>query len=271
MSMRLVNPFIAGSTPAVGIDSDAAAYIAAVEIADTQSLEPAVASAIVDFVTGCKADGIWSAIKASCILAGARTLAGALVPLVGAAPTNVSSLFVSGDYNRETGLLGNGSTKYLDTNRANNADPQNSNHNAVWATNVGTYDATTRALIGSAGVPGTPGTNVIVHNIVNGVFARNRSGTGTGTNVAPAAGLIGTNRSASGQYIVRNNAANSTISVTSEVPDSGNVLIYRRGDVSAPTYVNARIAFYSIGESLDLSLLDSRVSALITAIGAAIP
>jgi hypothetical protein len=40
------------------------------------------------FVKGCKADGIWSAIKASCILAGADTLAGALVPLVGAAPTN---------------------------------------------------------------------------------------------------------------------------------------------------------------------------------------
>jgi hypothetical protein len=270
--MRLVNPFIAGSTPAIQVDSDAAAYISAVQIADGQSLESSVSIAIVNFVTGCKADGIWTAIKASCILAGARTLAGALVPLVGAAPTNVSSLFVSGDYNRETGLLGDGSTKYLDTNRANNADPQNSNHNAVWATSVGTYDGTSRALIGSAGVPGTPGTNVLLHNTtVNGVFARNRSGTGTGTNVAPAAGLIGTNRSASGQYIVRNNSANSTISVTSEVPDSGNVLIYRRGDASSPTYADARIAFYSIGESLDLSLLDSRVSALITAIGAAIP
>jgi hypothetical protein len=36
-------------------------------------------------------------------------------------------------------------------------------------------------------------------------------------------------------------------------------------------YTNSRLAFYSIGESLDLALLDTRVTALITAIGAAIP
>jgi hypothetical protein len=33
----------------------------------------------------------------------------------------------------------------------------------------------------------------------------------------------------------------------------------------------ARLAFYSIGDNLNLTQLDSRVSALITAIGAAIP
>jgi hypothetical protein len=36
-------------------------------------------------------------------------------------------------------------------------------------------------------------------------------------------------------------------------------------------YSNARLAFYSIGESLDLALLDARVTALITAFGVAIP
>ena len=34
---------------------------------------------------------------------------------------------------------------------------------------------------------------------------------------------------------------------------------------------NARISFYSIGESLTLSLLDSRVETLMTALAAAIP
>jgi len=61
-------------------DADATAYLAAVQAADGQLLEPAVRIAINNFVVGCKADGIWTAIKASCILAGARTLAGALVP-----------------------------------------------------------------------------------------------------------------------------------------------------------------------------------------------
>jgi hypothetical protein len=73
-------------------------------------------------VKGCKADGIWDAIKASAILAGARTLDGALQPLVGSAPTNFN--FISGDYNRTTGLVGDGATKYLNSNRNNNADPQ---------------------------------------------------------------------------------------------------------------------------------------------------
>jgi hypothetical protein len=36
-------------------------------------------------------------------------------------------------------------------------------------------------------------------------------------------------------------------------------------------FSNARIACYSIGESLDLALLDARVTALINAIAAAIP
>ena len=61
------------------MDPDAAAYITAVEAADTAAgspggLEERTKIAIDNFVLGCKADGIWTAIKASCILAGARTL-----------------------------------------------------------------------------------------------------------------------------------------------------------------------------------------------------
>jgi len=42
-------------------------------------------------------------------------------------------------------------------------------------------------------------------------------------------------------------------------------------DQAGSTATNARLAFYSIGESLDLALLDARVTDLINAIGAAIP
>jgi hypothetical protein len=41
--------------------------------------------------------------------------------------------------------------------------------------------------------------------------------------------------------------------------------------VSAGSPSLARLAFYSIGESLNLAALDARVSALITAFGVAIP
>ena len=82
MNPRLLRP------TSSSLDRDAAVYLNAVAVADGEQLEPAVRKAINDFVNGCKQDGIWDAIKASCILAGARTLAGALVPLVGTAPTN---------------------------------------------------------------------------------------------------------------------------------------------------------------------------------------
>jgi hypothetical protein len=85
--------------PRATFDPDAAAYLRAVEAADGQALETPVKRAVDDFIKGCKADGIWDAIKASCILCGARTLPGALVPLVGTAPSNLN--FLPEDYNRQ--------------------------------------------------------------------------------------------------------------------------------------------------------------------------
>jgi hypothetical protein len=98
-----------------------------------------LAIAINTFVKGCKTDGTWDAIKACCIMAAWDGLDGALYPLKGTAPTNFN--FVSGDYNRETGLVGDGSTKYLDSNRNNNADPQNSQHMALYITQPSNVNA----------------------------------------------------------------------------------------------------------------------------------
>lgn len=253
--------------PRANFDPDAAAYIRAVEIADTQALEAGVKRAIDNFVRGCKADGIWSAIKASCILAGARTLAGALTPLVGTAPTN-NGPFVSGDYNRETGLVGNGTSKYLDSNRAGNADPQDSVHLAAYASTVTTSN---RAYIGAGG--GETGATAIADSGSTTIFSRCRSvssDTESGYNVA---GLIGISRSASGSYVIRGAGASTTKTRNSDGAVAANYLVFglRTGGGANLALSSSRIAFYSIGESINLALLDTRVSALITAIGAAIP
>ena len=234
------------------MDPDAAAYITAVETADGQALEEKVKIAIDNFVLGCKADGIWSAIKASCILAGARTLDGALVPLVGTAPTNYN--FVSGDYNRETGLVGDGSTKYLDSNRNNNADPQDNNHNSVYVTTVSTGVA--------LGIAGTPSSG---NNVTGLTTIRNRSNTSTTYSMSP--GFVGHTRSTSASFNYRNQLITTAATVTSQTPQSGNLNIFLGGS----TYGDHRIAFYSIGESLNLARLDARVTDLINAIGVAIP
>jgi len=243
-------------------EPEAVSYVAAVEEADGEPLEFGVARAINDFVLGCKNDGIWDAIKASCILAGARTLDGALVPLVGTAPTNYN--FVSGDYDRETGLVGDGSTKYLDSNRNNNADPQDSNHNAAYVTvasNVGGF------LMGATGGDSA---EAGVNSLGDAGFSRCRSSIGTPVDVVASTGFFGINRSVADSYIARAGSTNKTILVASNGLFSANTTIFRRPS-SVPQHTNARLAFYSIGESLDLAALDTRVSTLITAIGAAIP
>jgi hypothetical protein len=210
---------------------------------------------------GCKTDGIWNAIKASCILAGARTLTGALVPLVGNAPTNFN--FVSGDYDRKTGLVGDASTKYLDSNRNNNADPQNSNHNAFYAS---TFGGTSISIMGAADPFNENGANSMGLTADGSAFARNRTGTGLVSTVATT-GLLGTSRSSSGSYVFRHSSSNNTASQVSQTASNRNVLVFGRAiTILAPS----SLAFYSIGESLDLALLDARVTTLINAFDAAI-
>jgi len=248
----------------IGIDDpDAQAYITAVEAADQVAspgvapLELGVKIAIHSFVKGCKADGIWPAIKASCILAGARTLQGCLVPLMGTAPTNFN--FVAGDYNRKTGLVGDGSTKYLDTNRNNNADPQNSKHLSAFASSIGNIDGSFLAT----------GINVGRSFIIaSGLATINRQSFFTGASaVAPT--FIGASRTDSNSVVHRVNSTSSIISSSpSEIPFDENIRAYNRVGANFSSH---RLAFYSIGESLNLALLDARVTTLINAISAAIP
>jgi hypothetical protein len=246
-------------------DAEADAYIAAVEAADGQALESGVKFAIKNFVLCCKDDGIWNAIKASCILAGARTLAGALVPLAGTAPTNVGP-FVSGDYNRKTGLAGNGSTKYLNSNRLASADPQDSFHLSLSVSTAGS-SGTQMYIGGQIIVPNDiyrDGANLIVRNRTVTVTAYGRQ--------SGVTGFIGHSRAVAASFTSRLGGATQSNSLPSSSPEGVDMFVFARntnGSFNLPT--DARLAFYSIGESLDLALLDARVTDLINAIGAAIP
>lgn len=245
------------------LDADAAVYIAAVETADGQSLETAVRTAINNFVVGCKADGIWSAMKASCILMGARTLSGALTPLVGTAPTNNN--FVSGDYNRKTGLVGNGSTKWLNSNRNCNADGQNDFHGAVYVTTA----ATVLSFFYGAGVISNGSTNFFCNPLDAGARSRNATLQNFATGKYNFTGFGGTSRSASGSYAGRVAGTDYTVTSTSQTPYNGNFYIYSVNGL--PGYESkARMTYYSLGSALTLANLDTRVSDLYTAIGAAI-
>jgi hypothetical protein len=244
----------------VGFDSSAIEYIRNVEEADGAFLETDVKVAINNLVSGLKADGLWDAIGSSCLLCGPRTLAGALVPLRGDAPTAYG--FVDGDYDRE-GLTGDGSS-YLDSNRANDADPQNDHHLAAYCSSgtlsageyiIGTTDTATptfsvagyRTYSRSSGAEGALGGGV-------GLYAVSRS-SGAGFSYTQASGSV--------TFVGKGSAAVS-------ISQNSLVFAYADGSGSADGVSDNTLSFYSIGTSLDLALLDSHVSNYVTAIGASV-
>ncbi len=254
MSAFVINSYAFG-----GEDPDAKAYLDAVEAADTQALEAAVRKAVDDFVKGLKADGIWSVIKASCILAGARTLDGALIPLVGPAPTNVD--FVSGDYDRE-GLLSDGVSKHLITNRNNNADPQNSKHVALYIVTKGNA----RNYFG--GIAGNSSTTIQMQSSSNLNINHNSIGFNSGLSNTNNEGFLAVSRNNASDYILRSNGSETTLTATSASPANANQRVF--ANANGINISTVKTSFYSIGESIDLADLDTRVTTLMSDLDAAI-
>jgi hypothetical protein len=256
-------------------DADAQDYINRVIAADvaagnSSGLEVGVQDAINAFVVGCKADGTWPAIKAACILAAARTLQGCLVPLVGAAPTRFGTAG-GWNYNRKTGLQGDGTDNYLDSNRNNDVDPQNNQHVSVFvsanATNSGTG---VRRYISARAAGTSTGATLLGRTGVSSEFYSRFNGSTFNENTLfNANSFTGMSRSASASFSFRLNGSNNAITLSSATPASANFNLYRNS--SGDAYADCRLAFYSIGEALDLALLDARVTALVNAIAAAIP
>ena len=273
------NSFTLNTTPncsfsRTAFDADAQDYITRVETADGAALEEGVKTAINNFVVGCKADGIWTAIKASCILAGARTLAGALVPLVGPAPTNFN--FVSDDYNRKTGLVGNGSTKYLNTNfkisnKTTGADLHmgiegSSGLNTGRVFGVFRHSAYTR------------------HYIVADYRGPSTAGWGNPTSVPiVTSGYLVATRLATGSPVrYFNGAAETTLNTDSSTPSDWSVTAFvAHGSATGLSseseqftdFSSARLRFYHIGDGLtatQVANLSSRVTTLINAYNVAI-
>ena len=267
MSIIYINPFQFGPS----YDADAQDYIDRVIAADvaagnTSGLEVGVQDAYNTFFVGCKADGNLSALKASCILAGARTRAGSLVPLLSSMPTPTSFGFADADYNRETGLKGDGSTKYLDSNRNTNDDPQDNYHNAVYVS--ADIASTTQAYIGGAEPFNEAGGTSIGGAATGFVFARNRTSNATTFNFNLQAGLLGSSRSSSSSYTIQYSGTSGVANEASTTPNNRDVIVFGRHPTSL---TSSRLSFYSIGEAVNLSLLRARVATLMSDLAAAIP
>lgn len=247
-------------------DADALAYLTAVESADGQALENSVKIAINTFVVGCKTDGIWDAIIASCIMAGARTYTGALVPLKGNAPTN--NAFGSGDYSRKLGLLGDGTSKYLATGYNNNDGtnfPQNDSHISCYVSQTQTNP--TGILVGTASGLGNRFT--LRHATTAQISTQNRASTSSSLTLAPI-GFQGNTRNNSANFSRRFTTTSGISDAVTTINSGGgtNELLGVFATGAGVTFSAARMSFYSIGKSLTLSLLDSRITTLMTTLNA---
>ncbi len=119
----------------------AQSYVAAVEAADGAALEPAVATALRTLAEWRIPLGgqCW----AGC---GARTIAGALTPMVGPAPTGVN--LVSGDYSRTQGITA-AAGKYIATNRfPSDIGVRGNAHFYTWVPKATTAPTAFRVLFG---------------------------------------------------------------------------------------------------------------------------
>jgi hypothetical protein len=248
-------------------DSDVVAYIKAVESADGALLETSVRALYYDFIVGCKNDGIWNSIKASCLLGGARTLNGALVPLVGNAPTNVN--FISSDYNRKTGLVTDG-TKYLNLGYNNNDTtnfPTDNSHASVYIkeNSVSFGSSGPYIILGAKGYSYEGSMSFQWSSSVYRVYNRTFTSVDYGTMI----NFVGTSKSTSGAFfIARRNGANTTSSTSANSgPASGLYGVFGLGDGSLLYLSGLRISFYSLGRSLNLALLDARISKFMSDLG----
>jgi hypothetical protein len=252
---------------ASGYDADAQDYINRVIAADvaagnSSGLEVGVQNAINTFVVACKADSIWSLLDTACIPMGARTLAGALVPLVGATPTNNG--FTPADYNRKTGL-GGGTSKFLAHNHTIPTGRQNNTHASVY---LSATTATIEKELIMVGVEASPpfariyysgtGPTWLASTCMDGTFSQDTNRNGNST------GLKGVSRNNSSSYILRSGGTNYTITVPSlaySTPITGGKVLSDGN--------SARVQWYSIGQALTLSTLEAKLATLASSISSA--
>lgn len=159
---------------------------------------------------------------------------------------------VEGDWNAVTGLKGNGSTIYVDSNRNNNADGQNNIAFGTWVTtHQSGYSA---AVLMGARSDNPTGSDQLIVNSVSSV-GRNRAisrGIEQDLQIFAGAGYRGVSRVSETAWAGRANQTNTTGPTTASQTRSGNnFYIFARSQITTPNlFSDARSSFYHIGPNL---------------------
>lgn len=251
---------------AVVMDADATAYFARV-VAAGSSISAANQTAVNAFIVGCKADGTWSVMKCVGLLCAANSLAGALVSLKG--PNLVNYNFIEADYSRTTGLKGNGTTKYIDTQFASTSMAQNNIHCAIyqtegssgggWPIGYGDDDRADYTVIESTGIKPRFYVQYGYQSFVSGVGI-------TGPCMLLCGRLAQT---AAYSYVHSTFNLNAYSSVSPRGSSRFGVfaaIISSGGTTYQNGYSNFRISVFSIGENIGYTQLKNRLVTLMAAL-----
>jgi hypothetical protein len=253
-------------------DPDARNYIARIENQDGQPLEEGVRNAYCKLVADLKETEIWPLITCCCILAGARTINGAIEPLIGADQLIINGPWPESDYNRKTGLYSDASNdKYINT------QTQSDSHAAIWLSSFtrDSGDIETKTYIGFR--PLTGAETSIARAFVQTIF---RVASLSAVEAPPSSSVnlnfIGVSRINNTQLTFRVDGLNSTQANSSSAGPTGEMYVYALNgtpfqNVRIP---KARIAFYSIGGTLSgtqLQQFDSIITSFLNTINTEIP
>jgi hypothetical protein len=256
-------------------DPDAAAYLNAGNQIDYAAtglyLEDSIARAINEYhfqipkITPAPiAATQWEAELAgtSINMSGWRTLAAALLPLHPSMPTPTNVNFVQGDYDRVTGVKGDGTTKRLSLNLAANLLPQLDRSHGLWITEPHPRDGQ-RGYMASDFGP-TSADSIITDVSIN----RWRClADGTDSTATPLTDFAGVERHDAEGFTRRSNGSNRTIVGAAGTPSATAMGVF--GRVTSPES-SSRLAFVWHGRAIDLAAMDASLTAYMAALAAAL-
>jgi len=185
---------------------------------------------------------------------------GVTVPLRDGMPTLTNNNFVAGDLDPLTGLLSDGSTKYLATGLTGTDLSQNDHSLSVYASS----GATTGFLSGIYGTNFTRTISLALASTTTNFYST--APLDSSSKITSTPSLVGLSRSASTEFTARTNQGDETFTRTSGIPNTGGLSLYAVGAGVAPT--TARLATYHAGPALNLATLEGLQDTLISEIAA---
>jgi len=245
-------------SPVSPYDADADAWFEAVRLANIAAGASASLAAISTpnkvvmnnlFLT-LKAQNVWAAAQQSNFFGASPYLAGALVPLNPSFATVTNNNFVEADYSRTSGLLGDGTSKYIKTNFLPSAANQDNLHLQAYITQGASL--TTRIFLGNTVIATSGGFYANIATAASGTAVTTKCLGASSTNgtLGRATGLASINRSVTATY--DRYLCGNTVGVTSvgSAPVIAAFTVFAGSTGQSGTYNNARIGFYSIGSSI---------------------